>query len=359
MTRLASEKDGERGVIILLMAVAIVGLIGAASLAIDIGSALVTKAELQNVADASSLAATRELGLIYKGLGNNTSYKDYTLTTTNVATIKAKAQSFANANKAGGVAITLNSADVVMGPYDGKTGVITPGTKGVRAVEVTSRRDDTQNGQLQTQLARVLGIDQIAVTAQSASGLSALGTLKSGKGEFPVGLDEDWFSSHNCGSADKVIFYPTSPGSCAGWHTFNIKPASAARLKTIVNGIGDGTFQSPETVAGQTYYEFTGGVNASVFPDLKTLFESKRSPSDATGTWTVNVPVYKSSGCSNPNQSILIVGFARLKIMTVTDAPSKLIDGDVECGIFNEEDFGAGGGEKDFGTLVGTPDMIH
>src|SRR5690242_18188201 len=102
MTRLASEKDGERGVIILLMAVAIVGLIGAASLAIDIGSALVTKAELQNVADASSLAATRELGLIYKGLGNNTSYKDYTLTTTNIATIKAKAQSFANANKAGG-----------------------------------------------------------------------------------------------------------------------------------------------------------------------------------------------------------------------------------------------------------------
>src|SRR5690242_15254415 len=87
-----TEKDspgrGERGVVAILMAMALVGLIGAASLAIDIGSALVTKAELQNVADASSLAATRELALIYKALPANTDYKNYTLTTSNISAIK-------------------------------------------------------------------------------------------------------------------------------------------------------------------------------------------------------------------------------------------------------------------------------
>jgi hypothetical protein len=278
-----------------------------------------------------------------------------------VAAIRAKAQSFASANKAGGISIVMRSDDIVMGPYDGKTGDITAGTKGVRAVQVTSRRDGTQNGQVQTQLARVLGIDQLSVTAESASGLSALGSLKSGKGEFPVGLDEDWFDSHTCASAEEVQFHPTSPGSCAGWHTFTDKPASAARLKKIVAGIGDGTFSSPETIANQTYYEFTGGTVASAIKDLVDLFEAKRTPSDATGTWTVNVPVYKSSGCANPNQSILIVGFARLKLTAVQDAPANLVKGDVECGIFDSDELGDGGGgsESDFGTLVGTPGMIH
>jgi Flp pilus assembly protein TadG len=345
--------------IAILMAIALVGLIGAGSLAIDIGSALVTKAELQNVADAGSLAATRQLAMVYKGLSVNTDYKTYTLTSGNIAAIKTKAQSLAAANKAGGISIVVGSGDITTATYDIKTGNITAATKGVRAVQVVSRRDNTQNGRVQTQLARVLGINDIAIAARSTSALSALGSLKAGKGEFPIALDEDWWGSHNCATNEKLQFYPTSPNSCLGWHTFDSKPASAAKLKTIVKGIGNGSFQSPVTKAGETYYEFTGGTVSSALQDMEDLFVLKRTPQNGSGTWTVNAPVYESSGCGNPNQARKIVGFTRIKLTTVKAPPSAKVEGDVECNVFDEGEVGSGGGASDFGVLVSTPGMIQ
>jgi Flp pilus assembly protein TadG len=349
------SREGERGAIAILMALALVGLIGAASLAVDIGSALVTKTELQNVADASSLAATREVALIYKGLSANTDYKTYTMTSANIAAIKSKAATFAAANKAAGLSIGLASADTITATYDVKTGNITPSTTGVRAVRVVSRRDETQNGRVQTALAGVLGINEIGITAQSTAAISALGSLKAGKGEFPIALDEDWWKSHSCGTNETLQFYPTSPNSCLGWHTFDSKPASAAKLKNIVKGIGDGSFQSPETIAGETYYEFTGGTISSALQDLEDLFKLKRSG----GSWTVNAPVYESNNCVNPNQQRKIVGFTRVRLTEVKAPPNAKIEGDVECGIYNDDELGDGGGPGDYGVLVGTPGMIE
>lgn len=344
--------------IIILMALAIVGLIGAGSLAIDIGSALVTKAELQNVADASSLAATRELAMIYKDKdGKNTDFRSYQLSSTERKQVEDKALAFAAANKAGGISIGLGADDIEICEItdDGSLDCEAP-VEGPRVVRVTGRRDDTQNGQVQTALARVLGINQIAIDATSAAALTAVGTLKAGKGEFPVGLDEDWFDSHSCGQPnEKVVMYPTSPGSCAGWHTFNTKPASASRLKKIIEDIGDGTFQSPETVAGETRYEFVGGTINPILEALEEVFDAKKS----SGEWKVNVPVYESSGCANPNQDRLIVGFAKMAITKVKKMPNGAVEGRVECGIFTDDESAEGNGPNDFGTIVGIPGMIE
>src|SRR5690349_21309064 len=106
----SAKREGEKGMIIILMAIAIVGLIGAGSLAIDIGSALVTKAELQNVADAASLASTRELAMLYKEkFASNSSfaYKNYTLSSTEKVRVQNKGIAFAAANKAGGMNIVV------------------------------------------------------------------------------------------------------------------------------------------------------------------------------------------------------------------------------------------------------------
>jgi Flp pilus assembly protein TadG len=341
--------------IAILMAIALVGLIGAGSLAIDIGSALVTKSELQNVSDASSLAATRELALIYKDLPANTDYKTYQLTSGDIADIRAKALAFASANKAGGIPIQITNGDTITATYDAKTGNITPSTTGPKAVRVISRRDDTQNGQVQTALARVLGINTIAITAQSTAAITSLGTLKAGKGEFPIALDEDWWKNHSCATNETLQFYPTTPNSCLGWHTFDTKPASAARLGTILDGIGDGSFQSPETIAGETYYEFIGGTVSSALQDMEDLFKLKRS----AGSWLVNAPVYESSNCQNPNQARKIVGFTRIRLTQVKSPPNARVEGDVECGVFNEDELGDGGGGGDYGVLVGTPGMIE
>jgi Flp pilus assembly protein TadG len=352
-----SARKGERGMIMILMAIAIVGLIGAGSLAIDIGSALVTKSELQNVADAASLASTRELAMVYKVKYQENpdfNYKEYTLSGAEKSQIQTKAVSFAAANKAGGLSISVGNSDIRPAKVD-SAGNLTYQDKGVRAVSVKGRRDDTSNGQVQTELARVLGINQIAITAESTAAISAMGTLKAGQGEFPIGLDEDWFNTHTCASGEVVKFYPTGAGSCSGWHTFDEKPASAARLSRIVDDIRTNKFVSPETTAGKTYYEFTGGTIASTIADLKKLWNQKQQ----AGHFRTTVPVYQSSGCVNPNQARLIVGFARIDITKVTTAPTMEVEGDVECGIF-DQDVGSGGGNGgDFGVLIGTPGMIQ
>ena len=348
--------NGERGMIVILMAVAIVALIGAGSLAVDIGSALVTKAELQNVADASSLAATRELAIIYKGLGSNTDYKQHTLTFGERSQIEAKALAFAAANKAGGLSINVGTDDVVTATYDIATGDITPADTGVRAVQVTGRRDDTQNGQIQTALGRVLGIDQLAIRANSTAALSALGTLNEGMGEFPIGIDEAWFKKNSCQGDNHIKLHPT-PGSCGGWHTFFDSPASATQLKKILDKMEDGTFVSPKTVVdGETAFNFVGGSIAVRMDQLRDLWLSKGG-----AAWTVNVPVYQDSGCDNPNKARVIVGFARMIITNIQSNPKIDISGEVKCGITDEGEVGGsgGGGASDFGMLVGTPGMIQ
>jgi Flp pilus assembly protein TadG len=357
MEKRSARKDGERGMIVILMAIAIVGLIGAGSLAVDIGSALVTKSELQNVADAATLAGTRELAIIYRDdhykSNPDFNYKDYTLTSTEKARIRAKAASFASANKAGGLSITVGDDDIRPAKVT-SDGTITYQDKAVRAITVKGRRDDTSNGQVQTQLARVLGINQIAITAESTAAISAMGTLKAGKGEFPIGLDEDWFDNFTCASDVPVKFFPTDTASCSGWHTFDQKPASAARLKQIAEDIRTNKFVSPETVAGQTYYEFVGGTIASGLAELRKLWLARQSG----GHFQTTVPVYEAFACGNIQQARKIVGFARIDITKVDVAPVMEVWGDVECGIFDET-VGTGGGGGDFGTMIGTPGMIQ
>jgi len=351
-------REDERGTMAVLMGLVIVLVFGFGALAVDIGSGLVTKAELQNTSDAATLATAYELGVIYRELGRSTSYKTYTLTSADEARLLAKAAEFAGANSAGGKSVSVRAADLVYGTYDGATGEITPSKTGVRAVSLVSRRDDQANGALPAILAGVLGVNSIPVRAQSAAALTALGTLDAGKSDIPVGISQYWFDSGSCDAGDNSIkFFPTgSLDGCAGWHTYTEWPASASRLNKILDDLEDGTFSSPETTAGEDSYNFTGGTLASRFSDMKSLYDAKKN--DA-GNWTVTVPVYQASDCSNPTGAIVIAGFARATIYEVTDAPEKTISAHVECGIFDSSDLGDGGGANDYGTLIASPLMIQ
>jgi Flp pilus assembly protein TadG len=347
-------RSSERGVTLVFVAVLLVGLIGISALAVDLGSALVTKAELQNVADAATLAANRELALVYKDLGTTTNYKTYQLTSADKARIQAKAATFAGLNKAGGVSISILPADITYGTYNAATGAISSTSTGVRAVALKTRRDATANGAVSTLLAGVLGINTMTISASSAAGISPVGAMPAGYGDVPIGISSYWFQSNACGPNSAIRFYPTGDlAGCAGWHTFTESPASASRIKTIIDGLKAGTYQTPATTAGVTYYTFTGGTVASRISDLKELYDQKK---DASGNWRVTIPVYKDNDCSNPNGSELIVGFARARIYDIKDAPTKIVSANVECGVL---DGGIGNGPNDYGTLVGIPGMIQ
>ena len=343
----------ERGAIAIFLALSLVLVLGMAAFVIDIGSGLVTRAELQNVSDAGSLAAARELVRIYEALPPNTNNKTYALTSADQTRIFGQASDIAGENKAGGVSMDILNSDMVYGTYDHATGEITPTTTGVRAVKLLSRRDATANGVLQTTLGAVLGVQSLSARASAAAAVTSLGAIPAGYGEVPVGISSHWFDLNACGDSD-IKFFPTgSADGCAGWHTFTDYPASSSKLRNVLDGLRTDTYESPATTAGTTTYNFTGGTVASRFPDMKALYDAKK---DVDGNWSVLIPVYQDTTCGNPNGAMTIIGFARARIYSVTTAPQPTITAKVECGVV---DFGTGNGPNDYGTLYASPGMIQ
>ena len=125
-----------------------------------------------------------------------------------------------------------------------------------------------------------------------------------------------------------------------------MSPSTPAKLKTILNGVKDGTFISPETKAFEDRFNFTGGNLTTVFSDMKDLFDAMKVRNDGTldedndsNTWTTTVVVYDYSElpsgkeCANPGQGVnpLIVGFATVTITNVLVTPEKTIEGRVQC----------------------------
>ncbi len=173
----------QNGSIVILLAVAIVAIIGIAAFAIDLGYGLVVKSELQNVADTGALAGTRELALFYDDLSANCqpnstcSWGTYPFQAADKARIAAKVNTFSLLNKAGGVPITVRTnEDIVYGKYDTVSAEIVPTNTGVMGIKVTARRDDNINGSVATRLARVIGTDSMSIHASSAATLSPIGT---------------------------------------------------------------------------------------------------------------------------------------------------------------------------------------
>jgi Flp pilus assembly protein TadG len=354
MTTISETRNTQKGAVTIFVAIGGVALFGMLAMAIDVGFMLTTKAELKNAADAGSASGTRELARIYDGLGN-VDRKNYTLTAADKARILTAANTYASQNSAAGVPITLSSNDLKYGVWDSSTGAVTAASKGVNAVQVIARRSADSNGNVATIFGGILGADSFSANARSAAAITAVSEVPPGTADFPVGIAKAWFTAKDspCGSDSAIRFYPTgSTIGCAGWHTFDSWPANASKLKTILNGMENGTFVSPAIKAGETEFVFIGGTVSSRFSDMESLYDAKK---DATGSWKVQIPVYDSDNCSNPNGRIKIIGLATARITGVHDAPAKQIDATVECDVIP---IGKGGGD-DYGTLVSAPTVIE
>ena len=64
--RLVLKLREKQGATVIIVAILITTFLGFAALAVDLGYVMVTRNELQNIADSAALAATRELGHIYE-----------------------------------------------------------------------------------------------------------------------------------------------------------------------------------------------------------------------------------------------------------------------------------------------------
>ena len=401
--KLLTGPNGEKGQVAALAAVMMVGLLGIAALAVDLGYFFVTRNELQNAADGAALAGTRTLGHIYQGLPYEVQ-QGYVCDGGCADAIRDVAQDVATSNKAGGVMMTVLVEDVAIGYWDGdafteSTTMITPD-----AVQVITRRDEVANGPVTTFFARVLGIESGSVTAIATAALTGQSTKALGEIELPIGISSWFFDPVNLPFCNEDIqFYPTNdPTSCAGWTSWEYG-SNDVTLRHMLDE--DEGYSSPETIAGETIFNFTGGTLSNpTFDALLTLFQIKgfdvdasweylldedgnpmhQAPSDFDGVvplmvldhegfevraeypdgtlrnlhkWETAVPVYDRDDCSNPNQSIKIVGFAPIELRDVLNSPDKLVRGKVKCDYVDPLDSRGGGGE--YGIKGSIPGLVR
>lgn len=361
----------ERGVVAIYVGLLIFVFLFIAALAVDIGYMLVGKTELQRTADAAALAATRQLGYIYEGM-SYPAQQSYDSTADELV-IKAAAINVASQNKTAGASVVLNPEDVEIGTWDqSRSPRFLKGPMSPDAVRVTARKDGTTNAPISTFFARIFGINSVGVTLHAVAALTGESTSGPGGLPIPIGIPTRWFENPNfCGSS--INFYPpcnrepcpTAEG-CAGYHSYTDSPASASRLKNIMDGIRLGTYNIPSTTAGATEFNFTGGTLANLMnpPDYPfiQLFDTMKVKNDGImdldqnpNTWTATVIVYESNTCANPNQSKTIAGYTTIVIEAVTGSPNPTVHGRVLCDFVQE---GRGGGSE-YGTKGSIPGLVQ
>lgn len=354
--QLTGKMRDQKGISAIMVAVLLTMFIGFAAMAVDVGHVMVTRNELQNIADATSLAGARWLGNEYEGM----SYAEIQAYVCDPAPIQSVVEQVATNSFAGGMdGITINAEDIRIGTWDANaTPRLTETLSAPNAVSVTARRDGGANGPITTFFARVFGVDEVPLAADATAALTGQGTAGEGDLELPVGISRKWFEKPEF--CDQPIkFYPTGTiDGCAGWMVFDETPASASQLKKIVDGMEAGTFESPYTVAGESQFQFIGGNVANQLCNLQDLFNQKKLEEPPYDQWTTNVVVYDWPDCSNPNTTILIVGFATT---IVTDVLCSERDGAQEITatvICDNLEPGRGGGGN-YGTMGTIPGLVE
>ncbi|HEX7766957.1 MAG TPA: hypothetical protein VF443_09590, partial [Nitrospira sp.] len=105
--------------------------------------------------------------------------------------------------------------------------------------------------------------------------------------------------------------------------------------------------------AGQTYVNVTNGTLSNLsWNALINLFNVKRG---STCCWDAQVPVYEGDAC-NPSGTVLIKGYANIRITAITGPPNHTITGNVTCPMFMA---GGSGGGPAYGVFTTVPGLVE
>ncbi|MHC4266418.1 MAG: pilus assembly protein TadG-related protein [Planctomycetota bacterium] len=212
----------QRGVSAIIIAIVLAVLIGFAALAIDIGYLYATRNELQNVADAAALAAAGQLGFIYLQM-TSSEQEDYVYDPNDLEdqNIVDSAQAVGTANMAGGENVSILEDEVQVGIWEMTDRLFTETPNQPNAVRVTTRRDDTViTGKVILFFAKILGIDEAAVTAKATAALTPPASVPEGELKMPIGLSERCYDVLTACPCNKPLELSPTRDSCAGWHNF-------------------------------------------------------------------------------------------------------------------------------------------
>lgn len=275
--------ENKQGTVTVLVAVLLVALLAFTALAVDIGRYMVTRNELQNIADGAALAASRVLGNIYYNL-SPADQQAYMCDSDDAARIRTSAINVGALNSAGGLDnIVIRPEDVIIGDWNGDA--FTPTLDQPDAVRVIARRDGDANSPITTFFAGVIGIDTLDVSMDATAALTGQSETEPGELELPIGISSYFYQDENSCNGH-IVFNPTNdPDSCAGWNSFDMSPPNDSLLRDIINGDPS----SPATIAGETAFNFIGGnLSNPTFDALLSLFQRKGYDTLADGVTAVD-----------------------------------------------------------------------
>jgi hypothetical protein len=187
--------------------VALVALIAAGALAIDVGLIWAARTQLQNATDAAALAG-----------GANLIDKTGPSVTISDAEAAVIDQAGLNPSVAAPGGVVVDSTDITYGHWDVDTRTFDPSVdlsdpEVVNAVDVISRSDGAVNSPVPAFMARILGRDSFAVTAQATSYLGCAGSVGPGKLDLPIAIDCCKLRGPDC-EADYCDTIATPPNAC-------------------------------------------------------------------------------------------------------------------------------------------------
>jgi len=334
--------DGERGAILTLTALTLVGLVAVMALVIDLGHLYVVKTELQRAADAGAIAGAMDLFDIPPGSHYPVSI------TPNCSRALTACQGIVGANQADGSNLQLSSSDVTFGQWDTSTGSFVAtgcaNPQGVTGVKVVVRKDQTLNGPVSLSFLGLLpgGWSRVDLSAQALGFNGYAGYAPPGAGVFPLAIDANKAPPGHGGELITVHLSPTT-GDSGCWHTFDDKSPGASDLRDLI----DGTTPSPPLAVGDQI-KAKEGVADSVLQTLKQQLDNNG------GNWTVLCPVI--SGDSHTGW-LPVQGFVAFRLTEVnTSGGDKYLQG------YTVPDYVAPGispGGSNYGLWAGIPKLVQ
>ena len=387
VSRFIPPTSSQRGSILIIAAVSLLGVFVIVGMVFDFGLWFVTRSQLQQIADTTALAGGRVLGTIYSGGNNPTppltlgrqvfaAQKTYTQNSLDDTQIFNVLNAIANQHRAGGVPITILASDVVVGTWDYSSGSnVFDGTPGIlrpNAVRVTVRRDTTANGSLGTTFGRLLGVNSFSLTATATAAMTPIidvppndpGTppvfIPAGQIEFPLGIDASYLGGNFCPATEPPcniggpVCIDLSPATltlptCTAWNTFDRPAGDWGQIIA-------GNITSPQTTTGDMYN--FGGDGAAVVADLSSLYDNLEAVDPTPGGFRETLlPVYAANGCVPPGPGNLpIVGFVNARIFALTGNAIFVLR--FACDVVST---GRSGGlvGQDFGTFGSIPVLVQ
>lgn len=252
-------KNGEQGLALVLVTLAMVGLLGMTALVVDVGSMTLHKNRLANACDAAALAGARELP------------------SAEAATQVAKAYAGHNSVSEDEILVEVIN--------DGKQIIVSSN----REVEFT--------------FARVLGFNSTTVNANA---IATFGAISSATGVIPLSVPEQTLVF-----GQEYQLKVGAPGLLAGnFGALSLEGSGADKYRTLIKegysglvSVGDLVTTEPGNMSGPT----RDGINDRVNKCTHNCTPSNYNPSCAR---FVIVPVYDPETMDEGRNEVLIVGFA-------------------------------------------------